>query len=351
MCYFYNREADCKGQGPQHADVKGRMSKLDRVLELVHALANSNEGLTLDDMANELGVNRRTAERLRDLVSLHFDLDEYTEDRRKYFRIRGSLTRTFTRPNAAEIAALQAEVDARKREGSSQAHLLESLLKKLKSGLDIREKIRLAPDLDPLTRLQGTLFQPGPLVDPAAQVLQVAQQAIMAGRYLEFEYQSVDATKAKCRRVVPYGLIHGPVTYLLGSISGNDLNPAVFRLDRIKAPRLADQAGVPADGWEISNWMDQSAGIWREEEHEIVLRVLPDAVERALKWRFHPRQIIEEDGDCLIVRFRSGGLWQIADHVFTWRGSIVIEEPDDLLIEMRERLNLFAYQLNKGAES
>ncbi len=41
-----------------------RMAKLDRLLTLVHCLADSGEGLTLDEMAETLGVNRRTAERL-----------------------------------------------------------------------------------------------------------------------------------------------------------------------------------------------------------------------------------------------------------------------------------------------
>jgi hypothetical protein len=59
--------------------------------------------------------------------------------------------------------------------------------------------------------------------------------------------------------------------------------------------------------------------IWREEEYDIVLRIFPDSVKRAREWRFHPRQVIEEDGNCLTVRFRSGGLWQIADGVAALR--------------------------------
>ena len=51
------------------------MAKLDRLLALVHALAESPDGLTLDEMADHLGVNRRTAERMRDVIALHFDLE------------------------------------------------------------------------------------------------------------------------------------------------------------------------------------------------------------------------------------------------------------------------------------
>ena len=115
-----------------------RMAKLDRLLALVHALAESAEGLTLDEMAARLGVDRRTAERMRDVIARHFDLDERRDDRRKRFFIRDSLRRVYTRPTAAEVAALQAEVDGRAGAGP-QGVQLASLLGKIRSALDDRD--------------------------------------------------------------------------------------------------------------------------------------------------------------------------------------------------------------------
>ena len=100
-----------------------RMAKLDRLLTLVNALHDTSDGLTLDEMA--IGADRRTAERLRDVIRLHFDLEELPDDRRKRFRIVGSLRRVFTRPNAAEIAAVQEAAAAARRSGAAQAPLLE----------------------------------------------------------------------------------------------------------------------------------------------------------------------------------------------------------------------------------
>lgn len=73
--------------------------------------------------------------------------------------------------------------------------------------------------------------------------------------------------------------------------------------------------------------MADSFGIWRESGHDIMMRVRPDAVERARAWRFHPRQQLEEDGDELLVRFHSGGLLELAIHLLAWAGDLVIEEP------------------------
>ncbi|PZU16923.1 MAG: hypothetical protein DI591_05340 [Citromicrobium sp.] len=122
------------------------MAKSRRLLRLVHLLAETGEGLTLDEMAAELDVNRRTAERLRDVIRETFDLEDVVDDRRKRFRIPDGLRRIYTRPNAAEIAALQTEVTTLKRKGAAHAPQLESLLGKVKAAFDDREKRRLDPE-------------------------------------------------------------------------------------------------------------------------------------------------------------------------------------------------------------
>ncbi|WP_235037893.1 MULTISPECIES: YafY family protein [unclassified Novosphingobium] len=324
--------------------LRPRMGKLRRALTLVHLLSESVEGLTLDGIAEELGVNRRTAERLRDALREVFDIEERMDDRTKRFFIRGSLRRVYTRPNAEEVAALQTEASARRAEGSGHADHLESLLAKVKSALDDRERARLAPDLDALVRLQRSRTTAGPLLDAAPEQIGVVQGAILAGNCVEFDYTAVEGSEAKWRRVIPYGLIHGPTTYLLGKIPAKegrpDQEPAFFRLDRMTAARQSNQGGCAPDDWNLDEWLAGSFGIWREEDHDVVLRVGASAAERARYWRFHPAQTLEADGDELLVKFRTGGLREIAEHLFTWAGDIRIEAPEALRKVMRERVLL-----------
>ena len=149
-----------------------RMAKLDRLLALVHALSETTEGLTLNEMAERLGVNRRTAERMRDIIARHFDLDEVADDRRKRFLIRDSLRRVYTRPTPAEVAALQAEVDGRRLAGqNARAEQLATLLAKVKGAFDDREKRRIDPDLDALARLQRTMVTAGPVATVAPETM------------------------------------------------------------------------------------------------------------------------------------------------------------------------------------
>ena len=316
-----------------------RMAKLDRLITLVNALGDSAEGLTLDEMADVIGADRRTAERLRDVILVHFDLEESLDDRRKRFRIPGSLSSPFTQPNVEEISALQAAAQAARKERSANAPALESLLGKVQATLKREVKSRMAPDLDPLVRLQRHYIPAGPAYENASENIAQIQRAMMAGQCVEFDYRPDGAEEPKWRRVIPLGLIHGPTTYLIGEIPNRDLEPVPFRIDRMSEVRASNEPGCPDEDWSLDDWMGKSFGIWREEGRNIVLRVSAEMADRARSWRFHPDQMIEEDGDELVVRFHSGGLREIADHLFTWGGHVCIEEPEELREVMLERLD------------
>jgi predicted DNA-binding transcriptional regulator YafY len=317
-----------------------RMAKLDRLLVLVHALSETTEGLTLDEMAERLGVNRRTAERMRDVIARHFDLDEVADDRRKRFLIRGSLRRVYTRPTASEVAALQAEVDGCRLAGqTARADQLAGLLAKVKGALDDREKRRIDPDLDALSRLQRTMVTAGPIATVAPETITVVQGAILAGCCVEFRYATEERPEPRWRRVIPYGLVHGPLTYLLGKLPGRDDQPVYYRLDRMTEPALSEVLGCPPDDWDIDAWLAESFAVWRDEPQDVLLNVSAASAARARGWRFHRLQRIEELADGgLRIRFTSGGMRELAEHLFTWGGELVIEGPDVLIETMRERL-------------
>jgi proteasome accessory factor B len=317
-----------------------RMAKLDRLLALVHALSESTEGLTLDEMAETLGVNRRTAERMRDVIARHFDLEEVTEDRRKRFLIRDSLRRVYTRPTAAEVAALTAEADGRRGAGQTvRADQLARLLAKVKGAFDDREKRRIDPDLEALTRLQRTMVTAGPVATVPPETIAVVQAAILSGCCLEFSYAAVQQQEPCWRRVIPFGIVHGPLSYLVGKMPDRENDPVYYRLDRMIEPRLSERLGCAPDDWDIDTWLADSFGVWRDEKQDVVLRVHASAASRAREWRFHRNQQIEqlEDGD-LLIQFTSGGMRELAEHLFTWGNELIIEQPAALIDMMRQRI-------------
>lgn len=312
------------------------MAKLDRLLVLVHALAQNIEGLTLEDMATLMGVNRRTAERMRNTVMMHFDLEPLQDGRSKRWRIAGRLGRMFTKPTAEELATLQSEVDAlHASQQTAKAEILSRLLRKIHSALDQSSRNRAAPDIEALTMAQRVFVPAGPGVPVPAQTFAVIQQAIMAGVQIEFDYLAEGRKEPEWRRVIPYGLVQGPINYLIGQLPGMDLAPALYRLDRMSQVRGTDLPGAIPDDFKLDTWMAQSFGIWRESKYSVKLKILPEAAERARQWRFHPEQVLSETQDgSLTVQFEAGGMRELAEHLCTWAGSVIVESPAELREEL-----------------
>ena len=70
-----------------------RHDKAAMVIDLARRMAASAEGLTLDDMARETGMARRTVERMRDAVLQLFPTaEEVSDPPTKRWRIRGGLS-------------------------------------------------------------------------------------------------------------------------------------------------------------------------------------------------------------------------------------------------------------------
>ena len=90
-----------------------RHEKAESLLNLARALAATPEGLTLEEMAREAGVGRRTAERMRDaLWALFPQMEEIADPPTKRFKIPHGLDGLFQSPSAEELAELSRAGDA-----------------------------------------------------------------------------------------------------------------------------------------------------------------------------------------------------------------------------------------------
>lgn len=271
-----------------------RHEKAAGLLALARALAASAEGLTLDEMSAHAGVDRRTAERMRDAVCVLFpQMEEVADGPRKRFRIPGGLDGFMQSPTADELAELRAA--ARGLEavgGDARAALLRSLSCKVEAAVRAPVRRRIAPDLEALTLAEGHAMQAGPRPMADAALLVTLRDALKAGALLRFRYGDA-AGDGRERAVSPWGLLYGRTYYLVGPEAGRP-EPALWRLDRIAGARLDGPAPAsPPPGWRLGDYAARSFGVFQERPRRVVLRFSPAAAADAKRFLFHPTQAFE----------------------------------------------------------
>ena len=327
-----------------------RHDKAARLLELARRLGGSAEGLSMEEMTGIVGAQRRTVERmLATIEELFGPLDRLADEgnRLRYRLASGSGERAFTAPLAAELAELDHAANALAATSPERAEHLRRLGSKLRMGMREPEKRRLEVDHEGLLRAEALALRPGPEAPVPGEVLGVLREALLAGRAVSMLYS--DGTSENTQgdavprriKVVPWGIVFGPQGYVVGPKRGKP-DPVMWRLDRIRAPRLASP-GTPPDDFDLEAFASRSFMTFQEEPREIVLRFGPEALPDAARFRFHPTQTVEplEDGG-LRVRFTCGGLLQVAHHLFTWGDTVRIEAPEALRDAMRQALEASA---------
>jgi predicted DNA-binding transcriptional regulator YafY len=309
-----------------------RHEKAESLLNLARSLAASAEGLTLEEMAREAGVGRRTAERMRDaLWALFPQMEEVPDPPTKRFRIPPGLDGLFQSPSAEELVTLAAAADALHAAGQkARAAALRTLEKKVRSAMRSAALRKVGPDAEALARAETTVAVqagPRPAEDPA--FIAALRQAVMAMKAVRFRYRG-GSRQGATRDVIPYGIMFGRANYLVASALGSQ-EPRNFRLDRIEDLEVLETAGTAPDSFSLQDYAARSFGIYQGEVEDIVLQVLPRAAEDALGWRFHPTQTTERQADgSVIVRFQATGLLELSWHLFTWGDTVRVLQPNSL---------------------
>jgi predicted DNA-binding transcriptional regulator YafY len=318
-----------------------RHEKAHAVLELARRLASSAEGLTLDEMAAEAGVGRRTAERMRDaLWALFPQMEEIADGPTKRFRIAHGLDGLFQTPTTEELLELSKASAALEAAGAtSRARSLRALEHKVRAAMRGGALRRMAPDVEALVRAETVAVQAGPRPFEDEALIGTLRHALMAMRAVRFAYAG-GRTPGAIRTVAPYGLMFGRANYLVAAEIGGP-EPRNWRLDRLGAVEILDRPAAPPADFDLRDYANRSFGIYQDETEDVVLRVLPHGAEDALGWRFHPTQTAEGRADgSVIVRFRASGMRELAWHLFTWGDKVEILGPPALTQAMLAELDL-----------
>jgi predicted DNA-binding transcriptional regulator YafY len=310
-----------------------RHEKSARLVELARHLAASSYGLTLDEMAEKLEVKRRTIERMRDqLLIMYPELEEIADPPTKRWRLPKGLDGFAISPTSEEMAALTTGQKVLERANPQASSALASLETKMLSALKSNVKRRMATDIEALMQAEAIAVQPGPRANIDKEALSVLRDAMLRLKQVSFHY-SGGTGAPRARIVVPYGILFGGEAYLVAREADKDEEtaPRMWRIDRLSRLEMRDDIGGAPEGFDLQAYSQRSFGVFQEDTVDVTLRVLPEFVEEARRWAFHPAQTsaIQEDGS-LLVYLHGGGLNELAWSLFRWGGKIEILGPQTL---------------------
>ena len=326
-----------------------RHDKASRLLLLARLLAGTSEGLTLDEMGERLGVGRRTAERMRDAVREVFpQLEEIEDPPTRRFRIPSGLDGLFQSPTTDELVALRTAADSLHALGAdARSAALRTLEQKILSATRAAARRRLAPDFDALLQAETIAVQAGPRPFEDEAVLSTVREAIKSLKALRFRYDG-GSTPGRVREVTPYGILFGRSNYLVAAEAPGE--PRNWRLDRIGDIEMLPRTSVRPDEFSLSDYADESFGIYHDAVEDVVLRILPHGADEAMRWRFHANQRVRRLADGSVeVAFRASGMLELSWHLFTWGDKVEILAPASLRSTMIEQLDLAREALDRNS--
>ena len=255
----------------QHSGM--RYAPAERLLRLARYLAGTRTGFTLDEMATELDVGRRTAERLRDtLVAMFPQMDWWDDEERvRRWRLPGSVLVGVIGPRPEAIAAIETaarECDTRGED--DRASLLREASMTLRALMQPDALRKAEPDIAALMEAEGIAMRPGPRPVIAAGVLPTLRRAILGMQLIVMRYGNQEA-EPTTRILCPYGLLYGGRGWLVAHVEGLP-EMRLWRLDRVVAVDLLDRGFERRQDFLLTSYAAKSFGVFQEDPLDVVIR-------------------------------------------------------------------------------
>jgi predicted DNA-binding transcriptional regulator YafY len=306
-----------------------RYDKLQKILDLIFLMQAKSQGVSLADIQNEYEVKRRTAERMRDVISRAFGtkLQEIeTTSRIKRWTLKENPAAKFVSFSPEELAELE---NVRKNYEADKlqikADVIKHMLHKMKI-LSGKFQAKVDNELEILLEAESFAVRQRPFCKIDKEVLGAIREAIMAFKSIKIAYEKSKG-KVKTYKLHPYGVIYGEKHNLV-AFDPKDKEKKLFTLSKIKEISLLDEYFDVEDGFDLKEYAENSFAVYQEDPISVVLKFNSFVADEAKNFYFHPSQKIEENDDgSVTVKFKAGGSVAICWHLFRWGKDVQIIKP------------------------
>ncbi|WP_224982817.1 helix-turn-helix transcriptional regulator [Geomonas agri] len=316
-----------KGRPPRKYSQAGRVHDVIRLIEARH-------GISVAELADETGVNKRTIH--RDLVAIQeagYPLISDWQDGEKVYRF---LTRfkdvppiSFTLQELMTLSLLRSQLDLLK--GTPFLEDMQSVFRKVNSVLPPR----LAAHMERIAEVSLPLLQGKRDYSRYAEYLQLIRNALLYQQTVVISYRPPNRPEPVGYRVDPYTLLFqkGGI-YLLGYAQEREAL-RTFAVERICGVEpLKERFEIP-EGFHPGSALGEAFGIVAEPPMDVVIR-FSASIAHAIRDRvWHSSQRIEEQPDgTILLTFHAGGKMEILAWLLSYGAHAELLQPAHLREEL-----------------
>ena len=318
-----------------------------RHLILLRMLEARRYGMSISEMAGELGVDNQTIRRdLKLFLRIGIPLAaEGGERGRKSWKLPQSDGCPRLRFAFDEAVAL-----------SLARPLLEPL-----SGTELGEaadraiqKIRATLSEDALShfaKLQQVFHftsRGSGKYESKAEIIDDLTFAIKDTKVVQLTYRSQAASAPAAREIHPYNLISHKGSLYLFAFAPEHGEVRSYKVDRMEKVTTSSKEFLRAPGFDVAQFLAGSFGIYDGDENvTVVVKILQSAVRSFHESKVRPRcEFTTQTDGSLVARFELTSTLEIKSWILSFGASAVILEPDSLREAVAEELQqmLKAYQ-------
>lgn len=312
-----------------------KYSQAGRVHDIIR-LVESRHGMTIEELAEETGVTRRTIH--RDLNAIHeagYPLVADREGTRKVYRF---LTRfkdvppiNFTLPELATLYFLRSQAEM--LIGTPFGDELEAIFRKIQSVLPPR----YAAHLERISGVALPLIQGRHDYRDMGDLLGTVRDALIRQNRISLRYRATGRKRGESYLVDPYTLIFYKGGLYLVGYAHKRKALRTFAVDRILGVTVEPERFEMPEEYRPTERLNDAFGIVSEEPMPVRVRFSPRVV-HAVKGRlWHPSQKMEELPDGTVeLSFSAGGKMEILAWILSYGEYAEVLAPDDLRTAVAE---------------
>jgi len=300
-------------------------------------LIESRHGISLEELAEGSGVNRRTVHRdLQAISEAGYPLTaEWAGDRKLYRFITGFKNVPpigFSLQELLTLYFLRSHLET--LQGTPFQDDLENIFRKINSALPPR----YAAHLERLSRISLPIMQGVRDYSKASALLTELRKALLFQQKIKLHYKTPSRNKAELYSVDPYSFIFYKGGLYLQGYAQNRQSIRTFAVERItEIKTLTERFEIPAE-YMPEKQFSEAFGIVNEAPLPVRLKFSAAIAHAIVDRTWHPTQKIKKlrSGE-VELSFTAGGRMEILSWILSYGCHVELLEPAELRREIAEK--------------